>query len=81
MIDTTELSTQSGYPATTLRELARNGLLPAISDDGRWLFHADAVQLLADMASDAADLSAEVEDELEALYEDDEDGEDYDEDE
>ena len=81
MYDTTELSKASGFNPNTIREMARNGLLPAISDDGRWVFHEDCVELLTSMAEDAEDGADELQVQLEDFYSDDEDDEDdYDDD-
>ncbi len=81
MISTTELSAQTGYSTSTIRALARDGLIPAISDGSRWLFGEDVVEQLASMAEEAEDGSEELEAELEALYEADEEADEDEEDE
>ena len=69
MLTTTDLSEMSGYSTATIRAMARDGLIPSVSDQGRYLFPDDAPEKLASMASEAEDGSDELQDELEEMYE------------
>lgn len=79
MLDTNELSRETGRPPEALRLLARSGLLPAVMDEGRWLYHADSIEILTNLADDSEELNDELEEQVAEMYEDAPD--DYEEDE
>ena len=77
MLTTTELSQLSGYSTATIRALARDGLIPAIPDNGKWVFPSDAPETLASMAADAEDGADELQEELEEMCESDLEDDDH----
>ena len=77
MLTTSDLSEMSGYSTTSIRTLARDGLIPSVSDQGRYLFGEDCVELLTSMAERAEDGSDELQDELEEMYESDLEDDDH----
>ena len=70
MYSTKKVAAQYGISEHLVRGMAREGLLPAENEGGRWQLAEEATEILDDLVESAPDMDGEPEEELSIAHED-----------